>query len=129
MSGPRAARHPEAPAHRLCRLDDIAEGAARGFDPDAHGEDRFFVVRRGDSVHAYLNLCPHNGRPLDYAQDHFLSGDGSEIVCHAHGAHFAIDSGRCTAGACLGRALTRLPVYVRDGQVWLSSPQPADAPP
>jgi len=122
MPEPRHVAPPDRPARRLCRLDEIADGGSRGFDPDARGEDRFFVVRHGDQVYGYLNLCPHNHRPLDYAKDRFLSGDGSEIVCYAHGAHFAIESGLCTAGACLGGRLTELRLQVRDRQVWLVEP-------
>ena len=29
----------------LCAADAIAEGAARGFDPDDDGQDTLFVVR------------------------------------------------------------------------------------
>jgi nitrite reductase/ring-hydroxylating ferredoxin subunit len=102
------------PWRALCRLDDIPDGNARGFLPVNH-EDRVFAVRRGDSVRVYINLCPHNWRPLDYAPDRFLSGDGREIVCYAHGAHFAIDSGVCTAGVCEGESLIAVPARVENG--------------
>ncbi|MFT3763030.1 MAG: Rieske (2Fe-2S) protein [Pseudoxanthomonas sp.] len=101
----------------LCRLEDMPDGAARGFMPDGRGEDRLFVVRRGPRVHAYLNSCPHNGVGLEYAKDRFLNADGSEIVCYVHGAHFAIEDGLCTFGPCHGEFLSALPVEVRDGEI------------
>ncbi len=100
----------------LCRLHDIADGHSRGFLPVGR-EDRLFVVRRGDGVRVYVNSCPHNWRPLDFAQDRFLSADGREIVCYAHGAHFSIDTGVCTAGVCEGEALIPVPARVEDGNI------------
>ena len=100
----------------LCRLQDIPDGQSRGFLP-VEREDRLFVVRRGESVRVYINSCPHNWRPLEFAQDRFLSADGREIVCYAHGAHFSIDTGVCTAGICEGEALIPVPVRVEDGNI------------
>jgi nitrite reductase/ring-hydroxylating ferredoxin subunit len=108
----------------LCRLQDLADGQARGFMP-LNREDRVFAVRRGDAVHVYLNSCPHNWRPLDFAQDRFLSADGREIVCYAHGAHFAIESGICTAGVCQGESLIAVPVRVEDGMILIPLELPA----
>ena len=44
---------------RLCRLSEIEDGRARGFDRGMGGKDRLFVVRRGETFYAYLNACPH----------------------------------------------------------------------
>jgi nitrite reductase/ring-hydroxylating ferredoxin subunit len=98
----------------LCRLDEIPDGQARGFLP-RNREDRLFAVRRGPQVRVYINSCPHNWRPLDFAQDRFLSADCHDIVCYAHGAHFSIDSGECTSGVCLGEFLIPVPARVEDG--------------
>jgi nitrite reductase/ring-hydroxylating ferredoxin subunit len=100
----------------LCRLEDIPDGRARGFLP-RNRDHRVFVVRRGDHIRAYVNSCPHNWRPLDYAQDQFLSADGREIVCYAHGAHFSIDSGQCIAGVCIGEFLIAVPARVDNGMI------------
>jgi nitrite reductase/ring-hydroxylating ferredoxin subunit len=111
----------------LCRLEDIPDGGARGFLP-VDRDDRVFVVRRGDRVHVYINSCPHNWRPLDYAQDRFLSASGSEIVCYAHGAHFSIASGECIAGVCIGRFLIPVPARVDNGMILIPRelPQPPE---
>jgi nitrite reductase/ring-hydroxylating ferredoxin subunit len=113
-------------AIRLCPLDDLTAGSARGFDPDRQGEDTILLLRRGAGVLAYHNRCPHQGVRLEYRKDRFLSADGARVICHAHGAHFDADSGVCTHGPCLGQALTAVPCGVEDGWVtiWLASSEP-----
>ena len=101
----------------LCRLDEIADGAARGFGPAPGGFTGLFAVRRGDQVFAYVNSCPHIGVSLDWAPDQFLTRDGSQIVCATHGALFTIATGRCTDGPCLGDQLEAVPVTLQDGLV------------
>ena len=103
----------------LCRLEDIPDGRARGLLP-LDRDDRLFVVRRGQRIDIYLNSCPHNWRPLDYAQDQFLSANGREIVCYAHGAHFSIDSGECIDGVCIGQFLIPVPSRVDNGMILIA---------
>jgi nitrite reductase/ring-hydroxylating ferredoxin subunit len=117
---------PETPGEQaLCRLEDIPDGGARGFLPNVDREDRVFAVRRGNAIHAWVNCCPHNRRPLDWAKDKFLDRPGGEIVCFAHGAHFDVASGECVAGVCLGDRLTPVPVRVVDGAVLVPVDLPA----
>ncbi len=103
---------------RLCRLDEIPDGEARGFEL-GEGTDRLdlFVLRRGRQVVAYLNECPHAGTPLDLLPDQFLSRDRRHFQCHTHGAQFRLDDGMCIAGPCLGRALTPIAVRVDQGDL------------
>jgi len=63
----------------------------------------------------YLNACPHIGVPLDWAPGRFLSSDASRIVCSMHGAEFAIETGLCTKGPCLGDCLEAVMIEIRDG--------------
>jgi len=102
--------------HDICPLASIEDGAARGFEIEL-GERVLdgFVVRRGDSVVGYRNLCPHAGSQLNWKEDAFLTRDRSLIMCFAHGAMFDIPNGECVAGPCEGMGLTPLPVGVRDG--------------
>jgi nitrite reductase/ring-hydroxylating ferredoxin subunit len=98
---------------RLCRLDELPDGGARGFKRHGGGRDTLFVVRRGERLNAYLNACPHvDGAPMAWRRDAYLNGDGSRIVCAAHGAQFDIDNGQCTLGPCLGQSLTPVPLDV-----------------
>lgn len=95
----------------LCRLEELADGASRGFLRQGN-DDQVFAVRQGDQVFVWLNDCPHEHRPLEYRQDRFLSGDGGHIVCYAHSAHFDIQSGHCFAGPCTGQGLVPVPVRI-----------------
>ena len=98
----------------LCPLGELPDGAARGFDPFGEGNDALFIVRRGDRLNAYRNRCPHQGASLPWQRTAYLSADGTEIVCSAHGARFDIDSGECTLGPALGRSLERVVVSVAE---------------
>src|SRR3954470_22568231 len=102
---------------RICRLDDIEDGSARGFVLEGNPPLEIFVVRSGDSVFGYVNSCPHIGTPLDFLPDRFLTADRTEILCSTHGARFEITTGRCTAGPCRGKRLAPLSVVVADGIV------------
>ena len=108
----------------LCRLDDIPDGNACGFHPGAQRQDRLFAVRRGSDVFVYLNSCPHNWVPLDWAKDKFLACPGGDIVCFAHGAHFDVASGVCTAGVCEGERLIAVPARIVDGVVMVPAALP-----
>lgn len=105
----------------FARLADLPDGATRGFDLTAEEWPlRGFVVRVGDAVHAYLNRCPHAGRPLNFLPDRFLSSDGEWLQCVAHGALFEKDSGLCIAGPCVDESLKRIAVVLVDGEVRLA---------
>ncbi|MRV73767.1 Rieske 2Fe-2S domain-containing protein [Duganella sp. FT92W] len=110
------------PGMYLCRLHDIADGGARGFDPRGDGRDTVFVVRQGMRLHAYRDDCPHvAGAPMAWRKDAYLNGDGSRIVCSAHGAQFDIASGACTLGPCLGQALARVALAIDGGGgIWVT---------
>jgi nitrite reductase/ring-hydroxylating ferredoxin subunit len=98
---------------RLCGLDEIADGEARGFDFGRGAEPReVFLVRDGGRVHGYVNSCPHLGTPLEFNPDGFLTADGSAILCSTHGALFRIEDGYCFAGPCAGSSLTALSLVV-----------------
>ena len=112
-----ACQRPGQALRELCRLHDLADGASRGFGPAPGGFTGLFAVRRGGSVFVYVNACPHVGVALDWAPDRFLTADGAQIVCSAHGALFEIGSGRCVAGPCVGDALEAVPVVLEDGRV------------
>lgn len=103
---------------KLCRLDEIEDGGARGFTlGDGAASRNIFVVRQQDRFFGYVNSCPHIGTPLEFMPDRFLTADGREILCSTHGARFEIASGRCLAGPCRGKALQAVNLRVVDG--WL----------
>ena len=98
----------DAPAGiELCRLDEIADPGARGFDLDtADGPLSVIVVRLGPSVYGYVNRCPHQGTPLETFPDKFLSRDGKELICSTHGARFRAEDGYCVRGPCKNARLS-----------------------
>lgn len=102
----------------LCRLDEIADPGAKGFD-FREGDLIWsgFVVRKGETVVGYEDSCPHAGSPIGDMIGRYLTRAGDYIICSAHGALFKIDGGACVAGPCAGKGLTPWPVAVVDGAV------------
>ena len=106
----------------VCSLSDLEAHGTRAFTIGAGDWPlRGFVVRQGQQVHGYLNRCPHAGHPLDLIPGRFLTQDRHLILCSSHGALFEKSTGLCVAGPCPGRALTRVPLEVRDGLVMLGA--------
>jgi naringenin degradation protein FdeD len=99
----------------LCRLDELPDGAARGFGPAPGGFTGLVAIRQGAAVYVYVNACPHLGTPLEFMPDRFLSQDGSRIVCATHGAEFRIADGVCLLGPCIGDSLEPVAVSIEDG--------------
>ncbi len=88
---------------------------------DIDGENEAILLYRdNEEIQAYLNICPHAGRRLDYAPGKFLMQDG-DLVCAAHGATFRLDNGECVAGPCRGASLKAVSVEIIDGQVCLTN--------
>ena len=81
--------------------------------------ESLILYRDGQQVRAWLNVCPHAGRRLDWAPGKFLKSREGHLVCAVHGATFELVNGNCIAGPCRGDALRSVAVEVRDGQVVL----------
>lgn len=104
--------------HALCRVEDIPDGAARGFDwPKGETKVKILVARKGERVFGYRNACPHVGVPLEMDPDDFMSIDGRYLQCSTHGAQFVVETGMCIIGPCAGRPLRPVPLSVTDGVV------------
>ena len=106
------------PGVTLCALADLPDPGARNFVLQIgaryfHG----FVVRRGEAVTGFVDICPHMGLPLAQKLDDYLSPDGALIACDWHGALFRPQDGMCVGGPCQGQALTPWPVRVAAGLV------------
>src|SRR5690606_20601925 len=99
----------------LCHLSEIGE-AGRGFTLRCIVKDKpeavlpIFVIPDDGAVHCYMNVCPHQGTPLELKADTFLDVERALIQCSTHGAKFRKADGYCTRGPCVGQSLTRLPV-------------------
>ena len=104
----------------LAALDNIADVGLVETEVTLDGDAESLILhRRGDVVRAWLNICPHAGRRLDWAPGQFLKSKDGLLVCAAHGASFELQRGECVAGPCRGEALRAVAVSIRDGQVLL----------
>jgi nitrite reductase/ring-hydroxylating ferredoxin subunit len=83
------------------------------------GRDLFslFVIRCGDGVRAYRNVCPHLQMALNFAGDGFMTADHANLFCPMHEAVFRVEDGKCIAGPPEGDGLTAIPVAVEGGQI------------
>lgn len=104
----------------LIELARLADGAFAEVEATLDGDaESLLLYRDGEAVRAWLNICPHAGRRLDWAPGQFLKSKDGLLVCAAHGASFELQGGQCVAGPCRGEALRAVAVTVRDGVVWL----------
>jgi nitrite reductase/ring-hydroxylating ferredoxin subunit len=78
------------------------------------------LYRDGQQVRAWLNVCPHAGRALDWAPGQFLKSKDGHLVCAVHGASFETVNGECVAGPCRGDTLRAVPLRIADGKVYLA---------
>jgi nitrite reductase/ring-hydroxylating ferredoxin subunit len=113
----------------ICALAELGDPGARGFTCGSGDWPlRGFVVRRGETVRAYVNHCPHAGHALDLVPHRFLTRDGALILCSSHGALFEPEQGLCIAGPCSGASLRALPIRLASGYVLLADEVPLVEP-
>ncbi|MFT4257181.1 MAG: Rieske (2Fe-2S) protein [Pseudoxanthomonas sp.] len=110
----------------LIAFDALKEREPAAIDAVVEGDaESLILYRDGDDVRAWLNVCPHAGRRLDWAPGRFLLGKDGTLVCAAHGAAFELAGGLCVSGPCRGAALRAVEVEVAGGEVKLSLRAPA----
>lgn len=93
----------DLPDSRIVAIDGLIDGE----------QESILLYRDQRGLRAWLNVCPHEGRRLDYAPGKFLV-DGDRLVCAAHGATFKLADGECVAGPCRGSSLRAVPVDTDD---------------
>lgn len=107
---------------RLIALAEIADGGFAEAEATLDGDaESLILYREGDAVRAWLNVCPHAGRRLDWAPGKFLKSKEGLLVCAAHGASFELVDGACVAGPCRGSHLRAIPITIVNGEVSLGS--------
>jgi len=115
---------PDTPVMRgdrrvLCHEDEIGE-AGKGFvlrhvyedNPDA--KLPIFIVPGDGELHCYMNVCPHQGTPLELKPDTFLDVERKLTQCSTHWALFRKEDGYCVKGPCVGKTLTAFPITIDD---------------
>jgi nitrite reductase/ring-hydroxylating ferredoxin subunit len=112
-----------AAAPVLALLDEIADGGFAEVEATLDGDaESLILYRDGDGVRAWLNVCPHAGRRLDWAPGKFLKSKDGLLVCAVHGASFELSEGHCVAGPCRGDRLRAVAIEVRGASVFLTEP-------
>jgi nitrite reductase/ring-hydroxylating ferredoxin subunit len=98
----------------LGRVDDLAEGTAR----EAEGHDGLiFLSRQGDEIRAWVNACPHAGRPLSLPDGRVIIHEKQFLLCPVHGASFEMSEGRCVGGPAVGDRLRTVEIKIVDGEI------------
>ena len=117
--GVRTSLNPEgAAAKPLMAFDALSDGGLLEIEAETDGVAESLILHRnGDQVRAWLNICPHAGRRLDWAPGKFLLSKDGLLVCAAHGASFELREGACVAGPCRGESLRAVAVEVMDGGI------------
>jgi nitrite reductase/ring-hydroxylating ferredoxin subunit len=120
--GVRSSLSPDA-APALAALAALPDGVPAACETEVGGApESLILLRRGDAVRGWLNVCPHAGRRLDWAPGKFLLSKTGQLVCAVHGASFELDAGECVAGPCRGQSLRAVAVRVdADGMVRLAA--------
>lgn len=109
-------------AGMLCLFEEIDAETGKEVSVDGpQGRQCIALFRTGETIRAFLNVCPHMGRSLSFAPDEFLIEASGELVCPHHGACFDLATGACVSGPCKGSSLTAVEVDVREGRVVLSN--------
>lgn len=116
-----------APAIVLATLDALPGDGLLEVEAMVDGDAESLILHRDatGSVRAWLNVCPHAGRRLDWAPGRFLRAKDGTLVCAVHGASFELAHGTCVAGPCRGEALRPVEVHCADGEVRLGVAPPA----
>ena len=102
----------------LCTLADLeATGAKEIVLVKGGARYPVVVVRQGEVVRGYENICPHARLPLNVEADAFYDVSRTVLVCVNHGAHFDPLTGICVRGPCKGMGLRVFPVTVEGHNV------------
>lgn len=99
----------------LCKTTSIAPNKSAKFTID---DTALFVINKEDNFYAYLNMCPHRSISLDWDNNKFLDPDNELIECATHGALFAIDSGLCVSGPCVGQNLSKVKLNIQQQKIY-----------
>jgi nitrite reductase/ring-hydroxylating ferredoxin subunit len=127
------ATQPPGFAYTICSVRDIPNRRSKGFhllrrQPDGGDTPWHILVVRWDrKIYGYVNLCPHQGVPLDWERDQFLDQSSMRLVCGKHGALFQVESGVCVEGPCLGARLEPIALCILDGDVCVTGVELAEA--
>jgi nitrite reductase (NADH) small subunit len=114
----------------VARSADMPEGARNMVE---HEGRQIGIIRAKGKLHAFLNICPHQGGPvcdglLVHRVEEIIAADKTyqgmrfsetdlHIVCPWHGWEFNIETGKCAGDGKHG--LKRFKIAERDGAVYV----------
>src|SRR3546814_1998451 len=82
----RGLLNPDESGATLASLSQIEDGGFAEAETTIDGDAESLILHRdGDAVRAWLNICPHAGRRLDWAPGQFLKSREGHLVCAVHG--------------------------------------------
>ena len=103
-------RQGESVSGSLIHRQDLPDDGVVEVTARISGEMESIIVEcLPTGLRAWRNVCPHEGRRLNYAPGKFLI-DKQNLVCAAHGASFRLTDGFCVSGPCRGESLTPITV-------------------
>lgn len=105
----------------LCALSDLEERESMEMLVEGR---QLFALRVDNQIHAYWNICPHMGIPLNWIPNRFLDFDKALIQCSSHGALFTIETGHCINGPCTGDSLTAVELRCENDRYFICANQP-----
>ena len=105
----------------LAKVQDIPDGGVlESHAVLSSGPSDLLLLRAGELVRCFHNVCPHAGRSLNWAPGRFLIESGL-LICAAHGASFSIPEGQCVLGPCRGQSLAEVAIEVQGDDVVLGA--------
>lgn len=118
----RVVRAPPPPGTALLPLDQLIDGSCVEWQPlpplRAAG---LVLLRSGDAVRGFINLCPHFALPLNTPGAGFLMAGPGNVMCVHHCAVFRCSDGLCIDGPAAGRSLVTVPLAIVDGMVHVAA--------
>jgi toluene monooxygenase system ferredoxin subunit len=103
---------------RACPLAELWVGEMRGLT--LRGQ-RVALVNEGGHVSAFADRCAHQGVPISEGK----LKDGV-LTCRAHEWQYDARTGQGINPA--SARLSRFPVEIRDGEIWIDVDDPLDSP-
>ena len=115
---------------RVPGVAGLEHGQARKF-PYVLGNDvaEGFILRVGDDLVAYRNLCAHWHVDLDMGEGKFWSERMGRIYCKTHGAMYEPHSGVCDRGPCVGERLEKFRVRLDGEDALVTIPESVSSDP
>jgi len=102
-----------SPGTAIGAASRVPVGGSASFRVPGNGHPGLVIQPVKGQFYAYDARCPHMGCTVGY------SSAAKDFVCPCHHSTFAATSGACTAGPAFPRGLTRHPVTVVKGQLYV----------